>query len=151
MPTRTRPDVRIADVNIFIYARRRESDRHDEYREWIEDALIDAEPFGVSTQVLSSFVRIVTNPRVYVDPTPIDGALAFCDVILNAPSTVPITPGPRHWHIFEELCREGQARGNLVPDAYLAAMAVDLDATWFTTDRRFARFPQLRLRHPLSG
>ncbi|MEN8376929.1 MAG: PIN domain-containing protein, partial [Gemmatimonadota bacterium] len=59
-------------------------------------------------------------------------------------------PGPRHWSIFRDLCEAVDARGNLVPDAYLAALAIENGAEWITTDRDFTRFPGLRMRHPLD-
>lgn len=140
----------LADVHIFVYARRRESERHDEYRQWLEDRLNGPAPFGVSELVLSSFLRIVTNHRIYREPTPPTGALDFCRTILDAPATVALRPGPRHWDIFEDLCRSTGARGNQVPDAYLAALAIDHGATWVTLDRGFARFPGLRFEPPLA-
>ena len=59
-----------------------------------------------------------------------------------------MTPGPRHWEIFARLCRESEARGNLVPDAYLAALAIESGCEWVTTDRDFSRFPGLRWKTP---
>jgi uncharacterized protein len=141
----------VADVNAFIYAHRRESPKTDEHLAWLQDVLNGPEPFGVSELVLSAFVRIVTNHRVYREPTPPDTALAFCEAVLAAPSAVPVRPGPRHWGIFTDLCRATGARGNVVPDAYLAAIAVEYGATWVTTDRGFARFPGLRWRTPLEA
>lgn len=140
----------LADVNVFIYAHRPESPRADEHRAWLDRALRAPDPFGVSESVLASFVRIVTNHRVYREPTPPDVALAFCTAVLGAPSAVRVRPGPRHWAIFEGLCRDVGARGNVVPDAYLAAMAIEHGATWITTDRGFARMPGLRWTLPLS-
>lgn len=66
-------------------------------------------------------------------------------------NTIRIEPGPRHWELFESLCRRVRARGNLVPDAYLAALAIEHGATWATTDRDYARFPGLRVVHPLEA
>jgi hypothetical protein len=63
---------------------------------------------------------------------------------------VTLVPGERHWDIFQRLCREANAKGNLIPDAYLAALAIESGAEWITTDRDYARFPGLRWRHPLS-
>lgn len=140
----------LADVNVFLYAHRPESPRHDEYRSWLEHALTSVEPFGVSEAVLASFVRIATHSRVYREPTPPDVALAFCDAVLIAPACVSLRPGPRHWSLFASLVRSAGARGNLVPDAYLAALAIEHGATWVTTDRGFARFPALRWRAALS-
>jgi predicted nucleic acid-binding protein len=59
-------------------------------------------------------------------------------------------PGPRHWPLFSTLCRRVNARGNTVPDAYLAALAIEHDAEWYSADRGFARFPGVRYRHPLD-
>jgi len=63
---------------------------------------------------------------------------------------VVLIPGPRHWEIFARLCRKIGARGNRVPDAFLAALAIESGSEWMTADRGFARFPGLRWRHPLD-
>lgn len=140
----------LADVNVFIYAHRPESPRADDHRSWLTDALHGEEPFGVSELVLSAFVRIVTHHRVFREPTPPDVALRFCDAVLRAPAAVPVRSGPRHFEIFSRLCAAAGARGNLVPDAYLAALSIEHGATWVTTDAGFARFPGLRWRSPLT-
>lgn len=141
----------LADVNVFVYAHRPESDRSEDYRRWLEDALSGPEPFGVSESVLASFLRIVTHRRIYREPTPPGVALDFCHTVLGAANAVPVRPGPRHWRIFSDLCRTLAARRNLVPDAALAALAIEHGATWVTTDAGFARFPGLRWRRPLDG
>src|SRR5450759_2871200 len=87
----------LADVNIFVYVQRRESERHDAYRQWLEERLGGPEPFGVSELVLSSFVRIVTNHRIYKVPTPPNQAIEFCEAVLAAPAALPVRSGPRHW------------------------------------------------------
>jgi toxin-antitoxin system PIN domain toxin len=142
--------VLLADVNVFIYAHRPESPRPDEHHEWLKSALSGPEPFGVSEAVLATFVRIVTHHRVYRDPTPPTVALDFCDAVLAGPSAVPVRLGRRHWSIFAALCRDVGARGNVVPDAYLAALAIENGATWVTADTAFARFPGLRWRRILT-
>ncbi|MHB1526510.1 MAG: TA system VapC family ribonuclease toxin [Candidatus Dormibacteria bacterium] len=141
----------LADVNVYVYAHRRESDRHQEYRAWLEERLSGDEPFGVSELVLSSFVRIVTNHRVYREPTLPEAAIEFCEVVLAAPAAVPLRPGPSHWSIFAGLCRQLRARANSVPDAYLAAMAIEHGVTWVTLDAGFTRFPGLLVQKPLAG
>ncbi|HET7476144.1 MAG TPA: type II toxin-antitoxin system VapC family toxin [Dermatophilaceae bacterium] len=141
----------LADVNAYLYAHRPESPRSAEHKSWLEGALCGREPFGVSELVLAGFVRIVTNHRVYREPTTPAVALAFCAAVRQAPSAVVVRPGVRHWSIFEELCLGLGARGNAVPDAYLAALAIEHGATWVTTDRGFARFPGLRWRTPLDS
>ncbi len=134
----------LADVNVLIYAHRADCADHDRYRDWLSRCLTGPEPFGVSELVLSGFLRIVTNHRVFQDPTSPDDALEFCRVVRQAPSSVIARPGPRHWQTFAHFVQHLGARGNDVPDAYLAALAVDAGATWVTTDRGFARFPGLR-------
>ena len=90
----------------------------------------------------------MTNPRVYVTPTPLDMALEQVDQLVAFPRTTWLQPGPRHWQIFSRLCREADARGNLASDAAHAAVAIEHGATWVTLDRDFARFPGLRWEVP---
>jgi len=142
--------VLIADVNIYVYAFRRESPRHEEYREWLAEALAGAELIGISELVLSGFLRIVTNHRIFVEPSTPEAALNFCDAVLQAPSATRVRPSERHWTVFTDLCRTVRARANVIPDAYHAALAIEHGATWVTTDRGFARFPGLRWTEPLT-
>lgn len=108
------------------------------------------EPLGLSSLVLSGFLRVVTHPRVFRDPTPLETALDFVEAVRTAPNRVELAPGQRHWAIFSRLCTDADARGNLVPDAFLAAMAIEQGATWWSADRGFARYPGLRWRHLLG-
>jgi len=77
-------------------------------------------------------------------------ALAFANAFRSEPNALAIAPGPRHWEIFQRLCLDGGARGNLVPDAWLAALAIESGCELVTADRDFARFPGLRWMHPLA-
>ena len=104
----------------------------------------------MSELVLSAVIRIVTNHRVFREPTSPSDAVAFCQAVRAAPSATPLRPGARHWDIFSRLCTDVGARGDLVPDAYHAALAIEHGATLVTTDRGFARFPGLRWRLPLT-
>lgn len=138
------------DINVAVYAFRREAPRHSEFSRWLQ-AVVDAdEAFGVSGLVLSAFLRIVTSPRVFPTPASLAEAIGFADALRSAPNAVALAPGERHWAIFTRLCREVEAKGNLVPDAYMAALAIESGCEWVTTDRDFARFPGLRWRHPLD-
>lgn len=83
-------------------------------------------------------------------PAPTTRAVAFAVALRAQPNAVVIEPGSRHWDIFASLCEVAGAKGNLVPDAYLAALAVESGSEWITTDRDFSRFPDLRWRHPLT-
>ena len=100
--------------------------------------------------MLSGVLRIVTDPRVFVPPTPTQQAIEFCEDVRTRPNAVVFSPGARHWSIFTQLCAEAGARGNLVPDAYLVALAIETESEWITTDRDYRRFRGLRVRHPLD-
>lgn len=143
--------MRCVDVNVLVYAHRPEAPEHDRYLEWLEAARRADEPLGLSDLVLSGFLRVVTHPRVFADPTPLDVALDFTEQLRTTPNAVPLDPGDRHWGIFTRLCRDADVRGNRVPDAYLAAMAVEHGGTWYSADRGFARFADLDWRHPLDA
>jgi len=141
----------LADVNVLVYAFARQIPDHERYRAWLDHAVAGAEHFGVSELVLSAVVRIVTRRRPFAEPEPLDKAFAYVASLRDQPNAVPLRPGPRHWGIFVDLCRATGATGNVVPDAYHAALAIEHGCEWITTDRDFARFPGLRWRHPLDG
>lgn len=100
--------------------------------------------------VLAGFLRVVTHPRVFQPPAPMRTALTFVEDLRNQPNAVAIAPGPRHWEIFSRLCRVAGVKGNLVPDAWLAALAIESGCEWITTDRDYGRFQGLKWRHPLE-
>jgi toxin-antitoxin system PIN domain toxin len=141
----------LIDVNVLVYAHREDVPDHERYRRWLEDLVDSDAAFGLADLVLSGFLRVVTHPRVFERPTPADVAFGFAETLRERPNCVTIDPGSRHWEIFGRLCRESGARGNLVPDAYLAALAIESGSTWITTDGDYARFPGLRWRHPLRS
>jgi toxin-antitoxin system PIN domain toxin len=138
------------DVNVLIYAHNADDPRHGEYSSWLQAAVNGDRPFGLSSLVASAFLRIVTHPKVLAKPLGTEQALAVIEPLRTAPAVVAMDPGPRHWSLFAELCKRVTARGNTVPDAYLAALAIEHDAEWYSADRGFARFPGLRHRHPLD-
>jgi toxin-antitoxin system PIN domain toxin len=142
--------MRCVDVNVLVYAHRPEAERSDDFRAWLDAARSADEPLALIDQVLAGFVRVVTHHAIFRDPTPLDVALDFVDVLRASPASVRVAPGERHWSIFERLCRATGARDNQVPDAFLAAIAVEHGATWWSADRGFARFADLRWHHPLD-
>ena len=141
----------LCDVNVLVYAHRKDAQDHARYRVWLEELVGGPEAYGMSDLVLSGFLRVVTHPRVFDPPSPLPAALEFAEQIRQGARCVSVTPGPRHWEVFLKFCRVAGARGNLVPDAFLAALAFESGCEWVTTDRSFARFPGLRIRHPLHG
>jgi toxin-antitoxin system PIN domain toxin len=140
----------LIDTNVLVYAHRTDSPNHSAYRRWIEGQINSDQPFGMSELVLSSFLRIVTHPKIFRLPTSLETAMRFIADLRSRQNCVILAPGVRHWEIFERLCRETGAKGNLIPDAYLAALAIESGSEWITADRDFSRFPVLRWRHPLA-
>ena len=138
----------LSDVNILLYAFRGDSEDHTRYKKWLEDVINGPEAYGMSTQVLSAVVRLATHPRVYVRPSSLQDALAFCNALLQQEHCQIVQPGPRHWEIFQHLCASAQVKGNLVQDAWLAALAMESGCEWISNDRDYARFKGLRWRGP---
>jgi uncharacterized protein len=138
------------DVNVLLYALREDTERHAEYRHWLQEALNGEEPVALLEPVLAAVLRIATHPSIFRPPTPRAVAEAFEDACQTAPAAVALRAESRHWSIFRELCRRADCRGNLVQDAYLAALAIEHQCVFVTTDRDFARFPRLQWQHPLD-
>jgi len=139
----------LPDVNVLVYAPRRDSVHHEACRRFVESMLASDQAYGISDLVVSGFLRIVTHPRVFNPPSSLDAALAFASELLTPEHAVRIAPGPRHWEIFDRVCRDADAKGNLIADAYLAALAIESGCDWITTDGDFARFRGLSWRRPL--
>jgi len=140
----------LCDVNVLLYAFRRDTDRHDEYRDWLKERLAGPANFGVSDLVLSGVIRVATHPRVFVKPSTLKQTVAFVEAVRSSPVSVTVSPGHRHWDVFRDLCVKSRVKGNLVADAYHAALAIESGCEWITTDRDFARFTDLRWRHPFD-
>lgn len=141
----------LADVNVLVYAHREDSPGHEAHRLWLESLINSDQAYGISDQVLAGFLRVVTHPSVFDPPSSLDDAMKFSNRLREQPNAVVVQPGPRHWEIFSRLCDETNARGNLIPDAFFAALAIESGTEWVTTDRGFSRFNGLRSRHPLQA
>ncbi|MCI0351813.1 MAG: type II toxin-antitoxin system VapC family toxin [Acidobacteriales bacterium] len=142
----------LIDVNVLVRAHRPDAERHGDCRNWLEQTLQTEEAVGFSELVLSAVIRIVTHRGIFAaNPTPLRTAIEYVEQLREHPSAVLLSPGARHWQIFTQLCRVVEARGNLITDAYFAALAIESGADWITTDRDYARFPGLRWRHPLTS
>ncbi len=134
-----------------MYALVVETHNHQLYRDWLDATFATAEVVGLSDLVLSGFIRVVTNPRVLMAPITAREALDVVDALRGHPNVAILRPGARHWQIFRGLCIAANAKGNLVADAFHAALAIESGAEFITTDRDFSRFPGLRWRHPLAS
>ena len=139
----------LPDVNVLIYAFRTDCGGHREYKAWLESVVYGAAAYGIAPQVLGGVARICTHPRIFARPSSPADVFAFCGALLEQPNATLIAPGERHWSIFASLCRQANATGNLVQDAWFAALAIESGCEWITTDRDYARFEGLKWRAPL--
>ena len=142
----------LVDANLLLYAHEADGgSRHEAARAWLE-RLLETEPdvrFGLA--VVLAFTRISTDPRIYAQPrTPAD-AIGIVVALLARPNVTLASPGDRHWTILAGLAEAGRARGPLLMDAHLAALAMEHGATLATSDRDFTRFAGLRHIDPRAG
>jgi uncharacterized protein len=134
----------LPDVNVLVYAFRRESSLHESYAGWLAELLGGADEVAVTEGTLTGFLRIVTNPRIYADPAPTSDAVEFVDAVRLARRRRWVGATDAVWTTFSALVDlDPQVRGNLVPDAWLAALALAHGCRIATADRGFARFDGL--------
>ena len=138
----------LPDVNVLLYAFRADSRDHQEFRGWLQEIVNGEMPYGISPQALASVARISTHPRIFARPSRLEDVFAFNEVLMAQPHCQLVEPGPRHWAIFKDLCHGVRAQGNLVQDAWFAALAIESGCEWITTDHDYARFAGLRWRAP---
>ncbi len=134
------------DVNVLVYAHREEESVHASARTWVDAMVNGVEPFALSALSIVGFVRIATNPRIYREPTPVPVALATVDSFLARPNCQLCLPGPRHWQLVSQLCRDSNATGKAVADAQHAAVAIEHGCQWVSRDRDFRQFEASGLR-----
>src|SRR6266849_6330186 len=108
----------LPDVNVLIYAFRRDVRQHALCRPWLESVIWGDAQFGVSPLALASVVRISTNPRAFTMPSAIEEAFGFCENLLGQPNSRVVDPGERHWSIFKRLCVDADIRGPRITDAW---------------------------------
>jgi hypothetical protein len=140
----------LVDANILLYAEDSLNPRHQQARVWWDDQLSQSGPVCLCWTVLSAFIRIGTNPRVFENPLSLEQAIARVHSWLDQPCTRVIRPTEQHWTIFQQMLTGGQAVANLVTDAHLAALAIEHGCKLASTDSDFARFPKLKWSNPLS-
>lgn len=134
------------DVNILVYAHRREDPDHEFYRSWMETLANGPEPFALSSLVATAFVRVVTHPAFQPRPSPLHQAIAVIDSLAALNNCVMPSPGDQHWNLIKNLCELSSARGKLVADAQHAAVAIEHGCTWVTRDTDFDLFKPGGLR-----
>jgi toxin-antitoxin system PIN domain toxin len=141
----------LPDVNTLVYAYRREVDQHEAYAGWLAAVVAGADELALVDHCLSGFVRIVTNPRIFADPAPSIGALAFVESLRSARRARAVTSTEATWRTLAGLVTDDRGiKGNLVPDAYLAALALSHGCRIATGDRGFARFKGIDFFDPAA-
>ncbi|MFZ3210339.1 MAG: TA system VapC family ribonuclease toxin [Terriglobales bacterium] len=141
----------LVDSNLLLYAFDAGAKRHAEARSWLENVLDSSEQVGLAWVALLAFIRIGTNPSALSRAFSVEEATTIVASLLEQRSVLVLHPGERHWTLLRQLLVDAQARGDLVTDAHLAALAIEHGAVVCTTDRDFARFPGLRWRNPLQS
>ncbi len=134
------------DVDVWVYAFRPDSPLHLKTRQSIEAALIEGDPFLFLPFIAASFMRLVTNPRIFLDPSDPVEAWRFLDHLETSPACHIVALDRQAYALFKHLCLVGPAVGNHVPDAMLAATALRFDAELITGGQGFSRYPGVRVQ-----
>jgi uncharacterized protein len=140
----------LIDANVLIYAYHPAAEKHRRSKEWLAKTFESGERIGLSWTTVLAFLRLTTSPKPFSIPLTSEEAGAIVTGWFSYPEVSILPPTERHWTILSRLLADGQARGPLVMDAHLAALAIEHGATLCTTDRDFTRFKGLRLLNPLD-
>jgi uncharacterized protein len=127
------------DVNVLVAASRSDHPHHEVAREWLEETLGTSgtgAAFTLMPMVLASFLRLVTSPKIFLVPTPIEEAVAFIDALLATPGVQLAQHGPE-WSKLRQLCLAKGLRGNDIPDAWLSSAVAQVGEHLVTFDRDF--------------
>jgi uncharacterized protein len=140
----------LVDVNLLLFAYNQQYPQHRKARQWLDDQLNGQARVGLPWATLLGFVRLATNPRVLERPPTSKQAWDQAEIWLSAePVWIP-EPTEQHRDVLGRLLSPPGIRGNLIPDAHLAALAIEHGLTLCSDDGDFARFPGLRWLNPLT-
>lgn len=142
--------MKVVDLNLLIYATNADAPEHSRARTWWESALNGDEQVGVTWPVLLGFLRLTTRAGIVPRPLTVRQALDTLDTWITHPLVSVLHPGDAHWAILRDLVETAGAAGNLTTDAHLAAVAIEYDATLYSTDADFSRFRSLAVKNPLA-
>ena len=140
----------LVDANLLIYAYDSRSPLHREAREWLETALSGVNPVCLAWQSILAFLRITTDPRIFERPFRTVEAVEIVQTWFEQAAVRLLQPSERHWTILRRLLPDSQARGPLIMDGHLAALAIEHGAVLHTTDLDFARFSGVRTVNPIA-
>ena len=139
----------LIDANLLVYAHVSSFPQHDRALDWLDERLNGSVPVGLPWPTLLGFLRLVTNPRIFEHPESVKDAWGQVENWLKCgPAWVP-QPTEKHSAILGSLLEHESIRGNLIPDAHLAALAIEHGLILCSTDGDFARFPDLRWENPI--
>lgn len=141
----------LVDANILLYAYNSSSVRHGAAKAWWEERLSSPEPVLLNWWTLQAFLRLATHPRVFPRPYSPAEAAGIVSAWLARPMVSIAAPSPRFWSVAAPLLQDANARGNLVNDAMLAALALEQGVPIATTDQDFRRFGAVTLSNPLAS
>ena len=141
----------LVDANVLLHAYHPQSEHHEPCRLWIEENFCAPSPIGLPWITIWAFLRISTNPRAFEKPLTMKEAATIASSWFDVPAVRAVVPGERYWEILSKLLLEAQVSGPLVTDAALAALAIEHGASVCTTDRDFARFPEVQIVDPSKG
>jgi len=140
----------LLDVNLLLYAYDSSSKNHSKAKNWWESKLSQAQPVALPWTTILAFLRIVTNPRILTSPLDIAEASEIVQSWLERPMVFIPAPTEQHWIILKKLLIESQSPANHVPDAHLAALAIEHGALLCSSDRDFLRYNELRWENPMA-
>jgi toxin-antitoxin system PIN domain toxin len=141
----------LVDANVLVYASISSFAEHRRAREWLDGRLNGGDRVGLPWPSLLAFLRLVTNSRIFPRPLAMSDAWAQVEAWLACDTAWTPSPGEHHAAILARLLAGPGVFGNLVPDAHLAALAIEHGLELASSDGDFARFPGLRWTNPLAA
>jgi len=140
------------DTNILIYAEIERSKHHDAALKVLKDLAEGAQPWAIPWPCIYEFLRVVTHPRVFHPPVPLDIALKDLEQLLASPSLLLLTETGRHASVLDPALRQAGATGNLIHDAHIVALCLEHGVSELITgDRDFSRFAGFKTVNPFAG
>jgi uncharacterized protein len=139
------------DVNVLLYASDRSSERYARARRFVESCAAGPEILCLAWPTLMSYLRIATHPRIFTAPLSPDEALGNVCALLDRPHVRPVAELNGFVDAYKHVVGEMPVRGNLVPDAHVAAILFQHGVRiLYSNDRDFRKFQSLDLRDPFS-
>ena len=142
--------MKVVDLNLLVYATNADAPQHPKARAWWEAALNGDEQIGLTWPVVLGFLRLTTRGGILPRPLTPRQAMDVVEEWISQPQVAMLQPGDGHWPILRDLIESAGAAGNLTTDAHLAGLAIEYNATLYSTDGDFAQFASLKLRNPIA-